>query len=194
MSLGDAFRRFPTLTTERLRLRELRLTDTEAVYAIKSDAEVTRRYGEEPHRSVEETRGWVEKRLVDYERRDAIVWAFARREDDTVIGSCCFWHFDPTFRTAEIGYELCRSEWGRGIGAEGVSAAVRYGFEEMDLHRIEACPLVFNEPSRQLLLRLGFVLEGTLRERCLVRGRFEDQLYLGLLRDEWRNRTPPARP
>jgi RimJ/RimL family protein N-acetyltransferase len=62
---------------------------------------------------------------------------------------------------------------------------VKYGFIELGLHRIEACPLVDNEHSRRLLLRLGFGLEGNLRQRVLFRGVFHDQLYYGLLRDDW---------
>ena len=58
-----------------------------------------------------------------------------------------------------------------------------YGFTDMDLHRIEALPPTFNEPSVKLLIKLGFKLEGRIRERVYFSGRFEDQLIFGLLED-----------
>jgi ribosomal-protein-alanine N-acetyltransferase len=62
---------------------------------------------------------------------------------------------------------------------------VAYGLTELALHRIEACPLAGNSASRRLLLKLGFTCEGNLRQRAFFRGHFEDQLYFGLLKDEW---------
>jgi RimJ/RimL family protein N-acetyltransferase len=56
----------------------------------------------------------------------------------------------------------------------------------MGLHRIEACPLAFNTPSINLLRKLGFTYEGTLRQRHFFRGEYHDMLYFGLLAEEWR--------
>jgi len=66
---------------------------------------------------------------------------------------------------------------------------IAYGLNDLGLHRIEANPLGHNAPSANLLLKLGFTLEGTLRQRCLFRGQNFDQLYFGLLEDEWRKLT-----
>jgi len=68
---------------------------------------------------------------------------------------------------------------------ETVSAVVTYGFTVLELHRIEASPLARNTSSRKLLLKLGFVCEGNLRERLLFRNRLEDEHSFGLLKDEW---------
>jgi [ribosomal protein S5]-alanine N-acetyltransferase len=186
MTVDDAFHSFPTLTTERLRLRAPRLTDAPAVLAWKSDAEVTLPYGQEPYIALNQAEAWVEGRLVDFERRDALVWILARAEDDSPVGMACLWHLDTTSRCAEIGYELDRSTWGQGLATEALRAVLRFGFSIMELNRVEASPLAPNGPSRRLLLKLGFRLEGTLRQRILVRDRFEDQLFFGLLRTEWK--------
>lgn len=194
MTFDAAFAKFPELGTERLRLRAPRPEDAEAIFVLKSDPEVTGPYGAEPHTSLDQSRSWVRDRVADYARRDGLLWVVALRDTDVAIGSCCFWHFEPGDRTVELGYELARAYWGRGFAAEAVAAVVRYGFTEMELHRIEACPLARNAPSHRLLLRLGFVLEGTLRDRVRRADGFEDQAYYGLLRDEWRDaRTGPQR-
>ncbi len=69
---------------------------------------------------------------------------------------------------------------------EAVSAILTWGFNELKLQRIEACPLAKNIPSKSLLLKLGFSYEGNLRQRVDFCDRFEDQLYFGLLKDEWK--------
>jgi [ribosomal protein S5]-alanine N-acetyltransferase len=185
MSVDDAFNSFPTLTTERLHLRAPRLTDEPAVFAWKSDNEVTLPYGKEPYIALDQAKAWIEGRLVDYERGDSLVWILAMAEDDSPVGMACLWHLDTASRCAEIGYELDRSTWGHGLATEALRAVLHFAFQTMGLNRLEACPLGGNEISRKLLLKLGFRLEGTLRQRVLVRDRFEDQLYFGLLRSEW---------
>jgi ribosomal-protein-alanine N-acetyltransferase len=188
MTLDDAFSNLPVITTERLCIRQMNMGDAEAVFAFKSDPEVTRRYGQEPHRSIDETRTWLQRRMVDYERRDAIFWVLALKEDDNPLGECCLWNFDTGFHCAEIGYELHSSYWQKGIMAEALSAILTYGFVNIGLHRIEANPLVTNEASQRLLLKLGFTREGILRERHFFHDKYLDQMYFGLLEEEWKNR------
>lgn len=183
------FAPFPVLATERLVLGPLQIEDGPANFSFKFDVEVVRRYGQEPHRSVEETRAWLEKRIDEFARRVSIMWAITLKGDSSVCGEMCRFNFDASFRTAEVGYELHRSPWGKGFAAEGLSALPGFGFDGMNLHRIEACSLAGNEPSSRLRVKLGFLLEGRLRQHHSYRGHFEDPLYFGLLRDEWRNRS-----
>jgi len=185
LTVDAAFTRFPLLITNRLRLRQIQSTDAEAFFAVKSDLEVTSSYGQEPHQSLNDTRAWIQRLRASYDKRDSIFWCINLKGEDSVIGSCCFWNFCPGFHCAEIGYELHRAYWRRGIMAEAVSAILTYGFTELGLHRIEANPLARNTASRSLLLKLGFTYEGDLRQRVFFRGHFEDQHYFGLLKDEW---------
>ena len=67
----------------------------------------------------------------------------------------------------------------------GSLSVLIYGFTELELHRAEAVIDIANERSKGLLLKLGFTYEGNLRQRYSFRGRFEDEYYFGLLRDEW---------
>lgn len=185
MTIDAAFTRFPSLTTNRLYLRQLQPTDAGALFAIKSDLEVTRHYGQEPHQSLDDTQAWLQRLQASYDRREALFWCLTRKGDDTVIGTCTFWNFDPSFQCAEVGYELHPAYGQQGIMAEAVSAILTYGFRKLGLHRIEANPLADNTPSERLLLKLGFTHEGTLRQRHFFRDHFADQLYFGLLKEEW---------
>lgn len=185
MTIDAAFTHFPFLTTNRLHLRQIQLTDAEAIFAIKSDLEVTRHYGQEPHQSLDDTHDWIQRLQASYERHEDFVWGITLAGEDTVIGICTLWNFDPSLHCAEVGYELHRAYQRQGIIAEALSAVLTYGFTELGLHRIEANPLADNTPSRSLLLKLGFTYEGNLRQRHFFRGHFEDQLYFGLLKEEW---------
>ena len=109
-------------------------------------------------------------------------WCVTLKGEDTVIGSCCFRNFSSNFECAEIGYELSRAHWRKGIAAEAVRAIIGHGFTALGFHRIEANPPAANTSSRNLSLKLGFKYEGNLRQRVLFRGHFEDQHYFGLLR------------
>ena len=186
MNADATFTSFPSITSDRLHLREIRPTDAEAFFSLKSDLEVTSSYGREPHQTIEDTKAWVQLLQDSYSRRAGIMWCVTLKDQDVAIGSCVFWNFDEDFHCGELGYELNRAHWRKGIMAEALSAVIAYGFNDLGLHRIEANPLGHNAPSANLLLKLGFTLEGTLRERCLFRGQYFDQLFFGLLEDEWR--------
>lgn len=192
MPLDAAFTRFPGLTTDRLRLRELRQGDAEALFAILSDEEATAYYGHEPHRSLHDTRALIAEMQARYTQREIIRWAITRRDDDHLIGSCSLHHFDASHHHAETGYELHRACWGQGLMAEALGAILTYGFEELGLQRIEAIIDDANARSKGLLLKLGFSYEGRLRERFYFRGRFEDEYHYGLLRHEWAARALPV--
>jgi ribosomal-protein-alanine N-acetyltransferase len=112
-------------------------------------------------------------------------WCITLKGEDTVIGSCGFWNFGAGFHCAEVGCELHRAYWRWGIMAEAISAILTYGFTKLGLHRIEANPSAGNTASRNLLLKLGFTHEGSLRQRIFFRDHFEDQDYFGLFEDDW---------
>ncbi len=185
MSIDAIFTTFPSLETEYLLLRQIQLSDAEAVFVTFSDEAVMEFYGEIPHRSVEESRDLIRRQHVWYARREGIRWGITCKGEDTVIGSCGFFKFDEEFQRAEIGYELARAFWRQGIMSEALRAIITFAFTEMGLGRIEAVVDDTNEPSKALLRSLGFSHEGTLRKRFFFRGRLWDEHYFGLHKEEW---------
>lgn len=188
MSIERMFAHPPPFDTERLLVRPIQASDVEAMFAIKSDPKVTEAYGAEPHKSIDDTRHWVEGILATPGGRHSLFWVFVPRGEEKAVGSCCYWHFDVGSKCCELGYELNRSYWGRGIMTEGLAPVIAYGFDGIGLNRIEACPLAENAASNALLLKLGFRTEGSLRERVYFRGRYIDQFYYALLKSEWNPR------
>jgi ribosomal-protein-alanine N-acetyltransferase len=185
MMIDKAFHAFPALRTQRLRLRELESRDTVDMYAMLSDEETVRYYGNEVFQSLAEAESFIILRRDDYVRRREIRWGIARLDDDRIIGSCSFHHFDEGYHRAETGYVLNRAFWGQGIMTEALSTILTYGFGDIGLHRVEAVIDMANERSKHVLLKLGFQYEGNLRQRFVFGGNFLDEHYFGLLRDEW---------
>jgi ribosomal-protein-alanine N-acetyltransferase len=185
MAIDDAFSRFPSLSTNRLLLRHIVPGDAEALFAILSDDEAMEFYGSEPHRSLDETKDMIRRMEERYTRKEALRWGITLNGEERLIGSCSLFHFDEGFDRAEVGYELNRAFWGKGIMTEAVSAILTFGFSELGLHRIEANIEIANERSKNLLLKLGFTYEGYLRQRFPFRGQFLNEYYFGLLKDEW---------
>jgi ribosomal-protein-alanine N-acetyltransferase len=122
MTIDTAFTRFPSLTTNRLLLRQIQPTDAEALFETFSDQEAMEFYGHEPHQSLDDTQALIQQIQARYDRREAIRWGITLKGEETVIGSCGFHHFGPGFHHAETGYELNRAFWGKGIMFEAMSA------------------------------------------------------------------------
>jgi RimJ/RimL family protein N-acetyltransferase len=91
-------------------------------------------------------------------------------------------------RRGELGFALRRDAWGRGYVREILPVLVAWAFGPLGLHRLEADVDPRNEASIRALERLGFRVEGRLRDRWQVTGEVQDTLILGLLEPEWRTR------
>jgi [ribosomal protein S5]-alanine N-acetyltransferase len=186
MGTPEMFAQFPAIETPRLTLRQIVPGDAEALFATFSDHAVMEFYGDPPHRSIEDSRDLIQRQEQWYAQREGIRWGVTLKGENTVIGSCGFFLFDEEFRRAEMGYELARAYWRQGIMREALGAIITYVFANTDLHRIEAVVNGANEPSKALPRALGFTLEGTLRQRFYFADRYWDDVYYGLLKDEWR--------
>jgi [ribosomal protein S5]-alanine N-acetyltransferase len=174
-------KRFPELTTERLRLRPPLLKDAAALLGILGDPEVTRHLNVSTFKTLARARAAVGRLRRRYAARDTIRWAVELKEPGEVIGTIGLLRFDFEHRHAEVGYEIGRRWWGRGLAPEAAAAVIRYGFSVLKLHRIEAGVLPDNAASVRVLQKLGFVEEGTRRGYLQFKGRFHDFRWFSLL-------------
>lgn len=103
------------------------------------------------------------------------VYAFAVTVEDRVIGSIGIYRQGNIHRrTAELGYYLAESFWGKGLATCAVSEACRRVFDNTDILRIYAEPFAYNAASCRVLEKCGFVYEGTLRCNAVKNGRILD--------------------
>lgn len=108
-------------------------------------------------------------------------WDWAIFYEDQIAGSIGLIRHIPMWRSAELGYWIRSDIAGRGVATEAGRAAISFGFEVLDLNRIELGAAVDNIASQRVAEKLGFVFEGTKREGSLVDGRGVDTRFYGLL-------------
>jgi len=94
-------------------------------------------------------------------------------------------HPNPGHQHAELGYWLGVPFWGQGYATEAAGAVVRYGFEQIQLHRIFASHFEDNVASMRVLQKLGMRHEGCLRQHILKWGKFIDLQLYAILRQEF---------
>jgi len=177
---------FPMIETERLVLREIVADDAAALHRYWSDEDVTEFMVLDPFAKIEDTQQMIVLLAGLYADGAGVRWAVVRKEDGVVLGTCGFHNLKPEHFRAEMGYEMGKEYWGRGLMAEALAAILGYGFDAMNFNRVEAFVNAGNTRSLRILEKLGFRLDGTLREYELARGRFVDQHCLSLLRRERR--------
>ncbi|GFN30810.1 N-acetyltransferase [Paenibacillus curdlanolyticus] len=176
----------PQLETQRLCLRRMTQEDAPALFAIFSDAQVTKDMGITPFDRVAQAEEVIRFMNELFLRGLAVRWAIVRKADDVVLGTCGFngWELQRGAR-GEIGYDLGRPYWRAGYMTEALTAMISFGFERLGLHRIEAYTNLGAEPSMKLLEKLGFRQEGILRGFAHFHGGYWDQRCYSLLKHEW---------
>lgn len=181
----ECFDIFPLLETERLILRRINVKDQEAMFKIYSDPKTAEYDWFSPIETKEKALRFIEHFNKEFEEQEEITWGIVRKEDGDFIGCCCLGDFNEEVRRSEIGYVLRRSEWSKGYATEAVKALVAFGFETMNLNRIEAFITPGNDASIAVLKKAGFLQEGVVRERDLIKGKLEDGVILAILKRDY---------
>lgn len=181
---------FPHLSTNRLTLREIVASDASALLAIHGDREAMRFFGSDPISSLEQAEelvgafaGWRQAPVSGFR------WGIERNCDGRFVGTCGLFRWNKRWKSCTVGYELAQEAWGGGLMTEALTAALDWGFDGMELNRIEAQVHPQNVSSLKLLVRLGFVEEGLLRQAGFWGGEHRDLFQLALLRADHRPRT-----
>ncbi|MNI24214.1 putative ribosomal N-acetyltransferase YdaF [compost metagenome] len=108
----------------------------------------------------------------DYNKRSRVKWGiFANDESDRLLGIIEAQDFNQKVNMVSIGYFLAESHWGKGIATEAVQILLNYLFREVHVNRIQAEVMPLNETSKKVLLKNGFIKEGTLRQATLWSGK-----------------------
>jgi [ribosomal protein S5]-alanine N-acetyltransferase len=175
---------FPQLETKNLVLRRMYATDAEAVFQIFADDEITTFYDLDTFTHIDQATKLIERQADRFERKEGIRWGIARKGDNLIIGTCGYVFVKPSFQ-AGLGYDLARSYWRQGLMTEALSAILRFGFERMELNRIQALVMLGNTASIHLLRKLRFEEEGILREYGFFKGKFHDLRCFSMLKKDY---------
>ena len=148
---------------------------------------------------------WLPWAHMDYTRDDAVAfirdsiqaWKEEKAFDFTIrgkddpgrhLGNISIWQTSRTGRIGEIGYWIRTDLVGRGYATEATRAVMEAGFETMGLHKITLRIAVGNKGSERVAEKLGFTIEGVLREELLIRGNWVDHTLYTMLDGEFQRR------
>ena len=177
---------FPTLKTEDFVLRELTENDLEDISSIWGSPEVTEKMSSGPLSREDSVQMLYVLRSL-WKNDAGIRWGVER--DRRLIGTCGFHNINKGAKRGELGYELDYEFWGRGFMAKALRPVLDYGFNIMRFQRIEAFLNVDNDRSAGLLLKLGFLKEGRLRDYATSPHGLIDQNVFSLLKRDWQKRN-----
>lgn len=175
----------PTLETKRLVLRPFTLADAPEVQRLAGDKEIAKTTLNIPHPyedGVAEV--WIETHLERIKRGELVNFAIVLRKSRSLMGVVAL-NLNQAHASAEMGYWIGVPYWNNGYITEAAHAALRYGFETLNLNRIHAGYMENNPASGRVMEKIGMRYEGRLRKHLCKWGEFYDLLLYGILRSEY---------
>jgi RimJ/RimL family protein N-acetyltransferase len=182
----------PTLSGELVRLRPVTADDVPALLPMLQDPEATRLTGSHGDGKVDEARlrSWYGTRRDQADRLDLAV---VEQATGHVVGEAVLNEWDEDNESCNFRIAFAPGAFGRGLGTEATRLIVGHGFEKLGLHRISLEVYTFNPRARRVYEKVGFVVDGVLRDALLWEGERVDAVVMSILAPEWfRHRGRPA--
>ena len=177
---------FPTIDLGDFVLREKKMSDVEDFFNYYSDPEVHQYILCQIPSNIEETERELSYWRNIFYRNDGIYFAIADKRNDRLIGSIGLTGYNSYQGRIELSYDLSKEYWRQGIMKNAIDAVTKYAFEEFNqkINRVEAFTATGNIPSKNLLLKSGFELEGVLRQHRYHREVYVDVFVFSILRQD----------
>lgn len=175
------FTPFPAIETERLLLRRVTTDDVNEVFELRSNPENMKYIPRPLSKSTDDALKLIAEIEDKIDTNIGINWGITLKDDTKLLGIIGYYRMQPENHRAEIGYILLPEFHGKGIITEAVNQLIKYGFEDLKLHSIEAVIDPENFASEKVLQKCGFVKEAHLKEVLFYEGRFLDSVIYSLL-------------
>jgi RimJ/RimL family protein N-acetyltransferase len=175
-----------------VRLRAIESANWEVFYQWDMDTDDARLLYEIPFPTLRDrVQAWAETQAKSEAKQDNFDFQ-VERLDGEVVGTISTHHCNPRCGTFMYGLAVLPPHRRKGYASEAVRLILRYYFEERRYQKVNAEVFNFNEPSKRLHERLGFVLEGRLRRMIYTQGQFHDVLIYGLTKEEFEASGRPS--
>ena len=186
MSFDILFAEFPLVRGAGVTLRRIEPADLDAIYAIYRNETLFRYRPGRARKNRNTVANMISHFVRDYGKRKIVYLGICPAESGEVVGIAEIFDCDARVNMVTIGYTLNEDYWGQGLATQAVAALVDYLFGTVQVNRIQAFVMPDNVRSSRVLLRNGFVKEGTIRQGTFwpQRGVVDLELYR-LLRAEY---------
>ncbi len=176
-----------TIETERLILRRFEYSDADAMLKNwVADKKIQSLYSEPVYSTREAVNELLDKYIGSYEKNDYYRWAIIEKKSGECIGQIAYFLVDSKNHFAEIEYCIGSDFQCNGYATEATKAVIAYGFDKINLHKIQICTKTINKPSKRVIEKCGFTYEGTLRDYFYMDGEYVGRLYFSMLRSEYK--------
>jgi [ribosomal protein S5]-alanine N-acetyltransferase len=174
------------ILTDHLLLRKFLYSDSDDMLRYwVSDPRIQLRYCEPVYSNQQEVRGLLDKYIGAYQNEDSYRWAITLKNTGECIGQIAFFLMDSANHFAEIEYCVGSEFHGKGLVTEACQAVIRFGFEQIHLHKIQISHQPGNPASKKVIEKCGFQYEGTLRDFFYQDGQYVDRLFYSMLESEY---------
>jgi [ribosomal protein S5]-alanine N-acetyltransferase len=185
MSISMELKEIPKIETERLILRMLREEDATDIFHYTQKPEVTKFLIWHPHNTIQDTLDFIQFAEKQFDQGISIILGIELKSENKIIGTIDLRDWKNPNRCGDIGYVIAPDYWRKGIMTEALHAVLKFGFEELELNRLEAHCEEENVGSWRVMEKCGMKHEGILREKVYIKKRFRSMKMYSILRKEW---------
>lgn len=178
---------FPILNSDILVLKKVEEEHVDELFDIYSNDVVFQYCGILPRHNKDTVRKMVGHFERDFNKHTRVKWGiFAKDQQDRLIGIIEVFDLNQKVNMATMGYFLAEDYWGKGYATEAVRLVLEFLFLRAGINRVQADVMPQNEVSKKVLMKNGFMKEGTLRQAALWSGKgVVDREVFSILKEEY---------
>ncbi len=179
------------LKGEKVLLRPVKRTDISLFLRWFNDPEVTQYLSMYLPMTEMAEEKWIEEVGTARAGNDVILVMEAQTlEAGRAIGTLGLHRINQKDRSGTFGIAIGEKDfWSQGLGTDAARILIKYGFEQMNLHRISSSVFDFNERSFRMHKKVGFKEEGRRRQAIYKNGQYHDLIEFGMLKEEWEHKS-----
>ncbi|MHA1212301.1 MAG: GNAT family N-acetyltransferase [Candidatus Heimdallarchaeota archaeon] len=137
----------------------------------------------------EEEAEWIRNTWQNRKQGREYQFAVEHKETKEFLGTAGLFGFDNISKTCELGIAIhAEKNWGKGFGTDTIKVLLKFGFDYLNINRIQLRVYEFNERAIKTYKKVGFAQVGKHRQAHFSNGKYFDVIYMDILADEWRNK------
>ncbi|MCK8058393.1 MULTISPECIES: GNAT family N-acetyltransferase [unclassified Fusibacter] len=177
----------PILKTERLTLRMFQESDLPFLLSHFSDVAVCEYLMDnERIKTMDEAKEILTWSYGDKKCPTNNRWMIIEDQTNLPIGTIGFHRWDKQNKIAEIGYDLSPTKWSKGYMSEAIKETLVFLFDRLDVDKVQAIVHVDNAPSKRLLEKTGFRIEGNIRNIYFLKGEYHDHYLMTIQKSDYK--------
>lgn len=178
---------FPEIKTDRLTLRRIEISDLiDLVYQANNEKIADQIFNINYPYTEADAVFRMNVVLQGFEQKNRFIFAITQVDEDKLIGEIGL-NLDTDHHRAEMGYWIAEDYWGKGIATEACKAVLKFGFNELGLHKIFATHFKNNPASGKILNKIGMMQEAELKDHYLIEGEYRTAYQYRLTKKEYKD-------